>query len=533
MSDSLHAGFLRSVDRFPDRPAIEVDGTVLSYRELHGTALSIAAAIQQSDSAPDAQFTAVFASRSPTAYAGVLGALLAGHAYVPLNRAFPVERTKSMLVRSGAHTIVVDRNSADQLEEVLRGIETELCILSPEDINWSNERARWPQHRFLNLVDLPPAAAWREPNLAQDPLSYLLFTSGSTGTPKGVMVMQRNVRSYVEFITGRYAITEQDRFSQMFDLTFDLSAADMFVAWERGACVCCPSERALIAPRSFVRDRGITIWFSVPSTCIFMKRLGMLKPNLYPGLRVSMFCGEALRVEDASDWQKAAPNSVVENLYGPTELTIACTFYRWNEATSPSVCELGTVPIGQPFPGMEAIIVDHKLMEVEPGVDGELLMTGSQLTKGYLDDSERTATAFVIPPGKSKVFYRTGDRVRCALGGAMSYLGRLDNQVKILGHRVELGEVEAAARHVSGVDAAIAVPYPMTPAGAGGLELFLQAADGDTALIIRELSRVLPSYMVPRNVHLVSRFPLNPNGKFDRRALANRLERMHEHRVAE
>jgi non-ribosomal peptide synthetase component F len=191
-------------------------------------------------------------------------------------------------------------------------------------------------------------------------------------------------------------------------MTFDLSAADMFAAWECGACVCCPSEKTLINPGRFINDARLTIWFSVPSTAVFMKRLGALKAGTYYNLRVSMFCGEALPVEVAKAWAEAAPNSLVENLYGPTELTIACMYYRWDSTYSLTESVYGVVPIGEPFPNMLPLVVDQSLNGVAPGEEGELLMTGPQLSLGYWRDPGKTAAAFVIPPGCSEVYYREG-----------------------------------------------------------------------------------------------------------------------------
>jgi non-ribosomal peptide synthetase component F len=190
----------------------------------------------------------------------------------------------------------------------------------------------------------------------------------------------------------------------------------------------------LIKPGRFINDARLTVWFSVPSIAVFMKQLGALKPGKYPGLRVSMFCGEALPVEVAKAWAEAAPHSVVENLYGSTELTIACAYYRWDPARSASESAYGVVPIGEPFPQMSALVVDEALREVKPGEDGELLMTGPQRSLGYWLDPLKTEAAFVRPPGQDEIYYRTGDRVRKPVGNCpMLYLGRLDSQVKILG----------------------------------------------------------------------------------------------------
>jgi non-ribosomal peptide synthetase component F len=195
---------------------------------------------------------------------------------------------------------------------------------------------------------------------------------------------------------------------------------------------------------------------------------------MYPGLRLSLFCGEALPMDITRHWALAAPNSVIENLYGPTELTISCTAYRWDNATSPDECEQGIVPIGQPFDDMQALIVDEQLREVEDGTDGELLMRGPQLSLGYWQDEAKTRHAFVQVAGKNGTFYRTGDRVRRdAVNKPLVYLGRLDNQIKVLGHRVELGEVEAAIRQASGIEGVVALG-PKTESGADGIEVFLE-----------------------------------------------------------
>jgi acyl-CoA synthetase (AMP-forming)/AMP-acid ligase II len=235
---------------------------------------------------------------------------------------------------------------------------------------------------------------------------------------------------------------------------------------------------------------------------------------------LSLFCGEALPVEVVREWSSAAPNSVIENIYGPTELTIGCTSYRWDNRTSPAQCEHGIVPIGEPFEDMEALIVDEDLREVAVGCEGELIMTGPQLSKGYWCDEEKTKRAFVSIKGRHGLYYRTGDRVRrSAPNRPLVYLGRLDNQIKVLGHRVELGEVEAVVRNLSGLDAVVALGWP-NGSSADRIELFLEADGFDTQPLLNQLKTKLPSYMVPGRIRLLRRFPLNPNGKYDRRALA-------------
>jgi amino acid adenylation domain-containing protein len=519
--DSLWQRFTQSCEQFADRPAIIVAGRETTYGQLANKAKSLAATIQRESDRGAVPLTAIFAYRSETAYAAVLGALMAGHGYVPLNRTFPVERTRLMLERSLCRSVIVDAGSASQLDKILPNLNTELLIVCPDHDDVTEFVAKFPRHRFVGMNEIDPPEKWRAATVHNDSIAYLLFTSGSTGQPKGVMVSHANVTHYVDYVSKRYCYSCNDRLSQTFDLTFDLSAHDMFVGWQNGACVCCLSQKQLIKPGAFINDLKLTAWFSVPSTAVFMRRLGVLKPDMYPDLRLTLFCGEALPVEIARDWALAAPNSIIENIYGPTELTIACTTYRWDSAVSPVESEHGVVPIGEPFDGMVALIVDEQLHEVENGVDGELLMTGPQLSQGYWNDEGKTKRAFISVPGRNSIYYRTGDRVRrLASDKPLTYLGRLDNQVKVLGHRVELGEVEAVARKLSGLDAVVAIAGPnMT--NADGIELFLEVDQFDIEPLLKQMKQELPYYMIPRKIRTLSRLPLNPNGKYDRVALRN------------
>ena len=522
----LWTGFLRSCEQFPKRGAIDIAGCEVTYQQLAYRAKRLAATLQ-ARAVPDAvPLTAVFAYRSETAYAAVLGALMAGHGYVPLNRTFPTDRTRLMLERSMCRSVIVDAGSEPQLEALLCSIAIPLVIICPDRADVTELAAKFPAHRIIGANELADAERWHPVDVSVDSIAYLLFTSGSTGQPKGVMVSHANMLHYLDCATKRYGFTSNDRVSQTFDLTFDLSAHDMFVAWESGACLCCLTQKQLINPCAFVNDARLTVWFSVPSTAAFMRRFGVLKPGMYPGLRLSLFCGEALPVEIVRHWALAAPNSVIENLYGPTELTIACTAYRWDNTKSPDECAQGIVPIGQPFDGMRALIVDEQLREVKHGTEGELLMTGPQLSLGYWQDEEKTRQAFVPVAGNNGTYYRTGDRVRRpAVNKPLVYLGRVDNQIKVRGYRVELGEVEAVVRQLSGLDGVVALGWPTTESGPDGIEVFLETDSFDTKALVSQLKGKLPVYMLPRNVLALRRFPLNANGKYDRKALQLILEK--------
>ncbi len=567
---TLREGFLRSLRQFPEREALNLGGESLTYTQLCERAERIAATLDRFAPVHESQagqagqeggasqetpprLTAIFGHRHPSAFAGVLGALFRGHGYVPLNPTFPVPRSRAMLERSGCGALVVDATATSKVAELLEGFSRSMLVLAPDLDNVSELREALPDHQVLGAEDLLPGAGYALGASDHDDIAYLLFTSGSTGDPKGVMVAHRNVTHFVDVMVERYGITEADRFSQTFDLTFDLSVFDMFCAWERGACLCVPTAQEKLFPSKYVKKQALSVWFSVPSTGVLMSRLRMLKPESYPSLRWTLFCGEALPCEIADKFASAAPNSTVENLYGPTELTIACTLYTWRGADSVAESLHGVVPIGEPYPGMRAIVVDTELKALPRGDAGELLLAGPQVTPGYWNDQERTDKAFVVPPGETEVYYRTGDRVTWPEGGPLLYLGRVDNQIKIQGYRVELGEIEAVLREVSGAEVAIALGWPVTPSGADGVVGFISApvaaaptrpagsespesattesgeesaaasADPGQRAALAAKTR-LPSYMQPSRVLVVDEFPLNSNGKVDRKALLARLE---------
>jgi amino acid adenylation domain-containing protein len=499
----LAARFLRSAELHPNRPALEVAGATLSYAELRARAFGVARLLRTSDPGGGGgpELTGVFGSRSVAAFAAILGILLRGHGYVPLNPRFPPRRNADMLERAGCRVLLVDAAELEAAREVVEGMADPPRLLVVDEAEDADEV-------------VPPGGGTETP-------AYLLFTSGSTGRPKGVLVRQSNVAAFLDAVAARYDLRETDRLSQLFDLTFDLSAYDLFAAWQHGACVCCPDVGHLLRPADFVRAAGLTVWFSVPSAAMFVDRLGGLEPGMFPTLRLSLFCGEALPADLADGWADAAPNSTVENLYGPTEATIACTAHRWERGSAPGAN--GFVPIGEPLGLTEAHVLDEHGNEVAPGEPGQLLLRGPQVVEGYWDDPAATARSFVTMQGNGRG-YLTGDRVvRPSAGAPLEYLGRMDSQIKILGHRVELEEVEAVLRDESRADA-VAVGWPPTPSGAAGIVAFIADPAVDTVELRRALLARLPDYMVPRELRLVNELPLNANGKRDRKALLAALE---------
>jgi len=528
MFQSLISGFVASVRRFPSRKALVLRGSTLTYEQLSVLAAKISAAIEEAETS--SPLVAVLAHRSETAYGAVLGILASRKGYVPLHPRFPSDRLKRMLLLSGCDSVIVGPEGLGRLKDMLGSFHKPLKVILTRGAEAEELRPHSsPEHRFLSIDNVSKQATpvAETPEVAPESVAYLLFTSGSTGDPKGVAVSHANVTAYVRHVCELYGVTEHDRVSQHFDLTFDLSVHDMFVCWERGACLCSIPEKSLMMPAKFIKDHELTMWFSVPSLIGFMRRLRMLKHDSFPSLRCSLFCGEPLPAELAEAWQQAAPNSILDNLYGPTEATIAITRYRWGAANSSTSCFNGIVPIGWPFDGQKTTLINPEGEPVSLGEEGELVLSGSQVTAGYWKNPETSQERFVsLPAVGNGVWYRTGDLAKQSGDGCLHYMGRLDDQIKIRGFRVELQEIDHVVRTAAGTPEAVAVPWPVARGGSvdGVVAFVCGEKDGREAAILDHCRRCLPEYMVPRRVCFLDEFPLNVNRKVDRKRLAHLLK---------
>jgi|SRR5579862_4015946 len=510
---SLRAGFLKQVAARPNAPALVVKDRIWSYGELDETARRWAGATIRRLGRP-VERIGIFGSRSQVSYTSALAALYSGAAFVPLNPRFPADRTRAMICHADLDAIFVDKLASNQLMAVVDGLGKLPHIWLPDTD--SAEELSLSQPIGEELLQLPASR-----------LAYLLFTSGTTGSPKGVPILHSNVRSFINWAVDRYQIHPEDRFSQTFDQTFDLSVFDLFVAWEAGACVYAMSPIDLLAPSKFINKNKLTVWFSVPSVPAQMRKRNLLGSGILPTLRWSLFCGEPLPRASAEAWQAAAPNSIVENLYGPTELTIACTVHRWDPKVSPPLCVNGMVAIGKPFPGLTAALVDDRLRRVSDGEPGEMCICGAQTSPGYWKDPVTTSKHFVKISGSGlpdEIFYRTGDQARQLPNGEYVCLGRTDHQIKVMGFRVELGEIEEVLQRGTGVVQAVAIGWPVSEGTAQGIVAFVNGAAVDTAELKRACKLSLSDYMVPSRIIPVDDMPLNANGKIDRTMLRIRLE---------
>jgi len=324
----------------------------------------------------------------------------------------------------------------------------------------------------------------------------------------------------------RYGYRETDRFSHMFDLSFDLSVFDLFMAWKVGGCLCVPDAAAKKLPSDYILRERISIWFSVPSVVVLMERMRQLEPARFEGIRMSMFCGEALPADATIAWGQAASNSTLHNIYGPTEVTLACTWYDIPKDDPAQDAVNGVIPIGTAYSGMVARVVDAEMNDLPPGGEGELVMSGPQVALGYWKDQAKTDAVFVEDAKLGGISYKTGDLVRQPENAdePIIYLGRIDHQIKLHGHRVELGEIEASLCAASNAPRAVVLPWPIRNGVPAGLAAFVECENIDTPQIIATLKTSLPDYMIPKKVYAVEEFPQNANGKTDRRALGEMLK---------
>lgn len=515
---SIREKLLASLSRFESNTAIFVDNEAYSYEVFFRNVFRCSNAFLAKGFKGNSSI-AIMGMRSFHTYVGVIGALMAGGYYVPTNPSFPSSRNLKIINASKSQYAVLDMKYLKVYDEVLRNCNG-LIIFVEKETDVEMLKIKYPNHDFCAFENSPHNI----PEIAEPKGSdnvYLLFTSGSTGEPKGVAVNNTNVENYLYASSLRFKVAPDDRFIQLFDLTFDLSAHSLFLSMTNGAGLYIADDKSLLNPIKFAAEHKITHWGSVPTVLSILEKLRLLKANILPCIRYTMFCGEALPYELACRFSEAAPNSVIENIYGPTEATIACTYYQFDKTLSKEFSINGLVPIGEAFDGMEATTVDEDFKPVKKGEQGELLLSGVQLACGYFNDEEKTKEKFIDIDGK--IYYRTGDLVR-ENGAGLVFVGRVDSQIKIRGYRIELSEIEyEASKHV-GTNGVVALPFPPGATNYEGIALFVQNNGVWTSAgLMEELQKKLPSYMVPAKIISIDEFPRNASGKTDRNKLKELL----------
>lgn len=372
----------------------------------------------------------------------------------------------------------------------------------------------------LNVIEtnsLNSNAEVKNNNLTLGNLLYILFTSGSTGTPKGVPISLNNLNAFVNAFYGiGYAINDEDRFLQIFDFTFDVSVQSYVLPLVKGASIFTvpQTEIKFMSALKILTTHQITFAKLVPSTLHYFKPY-FERINL-PHLKYSLFSGEALSYTLAKEWSKCVPNASVENHYGPTEATIDCLYYRLGKSNVESHQDI--MSIGEPFNGVDAQIIDGNNQFLNTDEQGELVVNGSQVTSGYLNNPEKNKESFIEIGGK--IYYKTGDLVFKNDNNNFFYCGRIDNQIQIQGYRVEIGEVEFQIKKILPKKNIIITTFTINEVLS--LVLFIEGVeDFDLEGFEIKLRKNLPHYMLPKTIKFVSEFPLTTSGKTNIKELKN------------
>jgi amino acid adenylation domain-containing protein/non-ribosomal peptide synthase protein (TIGR01720 family) len=505
----LHELFRAQAARTPDAVALRQESESLSYAQLDALSDGLALRLRRLGASPGS-LVAVMLERTPRLVAALLAVLKTGAAYLPLDPQYPAERLAFMLADAAAPVVITERSLAGVLPEQPGHI---LCLdddsATPEETQpfFSSDAAAGTTGACVDFACVQP-----------DSLAYVIYTSGSTGRPKGVMIPHRTVVNFLHSMRREPGLSADDVLVAVTSLSFDIAALEIFLPLMVGACVVMAAREEAAEGttlRALLEGSNATAMQATPATWRMLLESGWTGKT---GLKV-LCGGEALGRELADELLRADVTGVW-NLYGPTETTI------WSSVGQVErVADGGErrVSIGRPIDNTQIYVLDEALQPVPVGVNGELYIAGEGLARGYLGRPGLTAEKFVPDPyGRARGgrMYRTGDVVRYGAGGGLNYLGRADNQVKVRGHRIELGEVEAALTRASGVRQCVVT----APEAAGGRRLvaYVVAEAGfevEAGELRRVLSERLPGYMVPSAFMLLDELPLTPNGKVDRARL--------------
>ncbi|MFY2561289.1 amino acid adenylation domain-containing protein [Corallococcus terminator] len=483
---TVHGLFEAQAARRPEATAARFGALALTYAQLDARANQLANHLRHLGVGPG-QRVGLFLERGLELLVGLLGILKSGAAYVPLDPMYPAPRLMHILEDSGVAALVT---------------EPELAALIPD---WRG--------RVLRSSDAAQAsdAAPGAPTGGSD-LAYVLYTSGSTGLPKGVAVPHEAAANFLTSMRREPGMTERDTLLAVTTVAFDISVLELFLPLSVGGCVFIASqEEAVDGTRlmPLLTTSGATVMQATPSTWRMLLSLG------WSGLpTLKLLCGgEALPSELLAPLR--ARCAELWNMYGPTETTVWSTVSRLEAG--------GPITLGHPIANTQAHVLDAWLQPVPPGVVGALYLGGLGVARGYLNRPDLTAASFVPDPHAGRQgarLYRTGDLARRRPDGSLEFLGRGDGQVKLRGHRVELGDIEAQLARYPGV--AEAAVRPWGPAGDPALVAYVQPVPGttlDEAALREHLRAHLPAYMLPAHLVVLTSFPRTANNKLDRKAL--------------
>ena len=522
----------QSAQKYPDKIAVKDTACAYTYEQLWKMARHIGSRLTK-HTTPNHP-VCVFADKSADTLAVFFGIIYAGCFYTLVDPSFPEARIQSMLSVLEPDVIVDGSNAPDKLaacgctervirmETLVHGLKFE-CT-NPEDTEnvaqTGTDGTTGCVNRQKELSDIENARLQeiRESMIDTDPL-YCNFTSGSTGTPKGVLVAHRSVIEFIDQFTEIFDITKADVIGNQAPFDFDVSVKDIYSAMKVGATLVVIPKAYFMFPNSVVdmldENHVTTLIWAVSALCL-LNRLYGLKHKVPADINKILFSGEAMPIRQLHAWQSCYPDAMFVNLYGPTEITCNCTFHILDREYT----EEEKLPIGIPFPNERVFLLDEDNHLIEPGIVGkigELCVAGTTLALGYYRNAAATANAFAanpLNPDYPETIYRTGDLASYGGDGLLYFAGRKDFQIKHMGHRIELEEIEHALAAIPEIEGA-ACFYDR----AKNKVVACYIGIDDKKYLITAMKNKVPDYMVPNVFCKVDMLPLNKNGKTDKKLL--------------
>ncbi len=510
-----------SAERHPDRIAVvEPGGSTATYAELNARANALAGFLS-ANGVKRGDRVGVVLPKSISAVVSLFGIMKAGAAYVPVDHAAPAARTRRILADCRIKAIVVDSRCLDVIphaEAPDLALSAVIVVGGSADSIGGAVQAT----SFADALKSGPSGSGVTPGSSD--LAYILYTSGSTGMPKGASITHGNAVSFIEWSSSVFAPTEEDRFSNHAPFHFDYSVFDIYLTIKHGAALYLITEELGRNPKElarFIAGSRLTVWSSTPSALMMLVRFGDLTTHDASNLRLVTFGGEVFPPRQLRELRRLWQRPEFFNLYGPTEITTACTFARIPQ-TIPADRE-APYPIGFPCSHCRALVLDEEQREVAAGGEGLLHISGPSVFSGYWNRPAETAAAFFERDGVR--WYNTGDVVRWEAGEGFVYVGRRDRLVKRRGFRIELGEIESALYLHSQLLEAAVVSISDPEAGAK-IIAFLCCPAGEPPSLV-ELKTFcggkLPAYMIPDQFIFQDRLPRTSSNKVDYQALKGQL----------
>jgi amino acid adenylation domain-containing protein len=527
MKRRLHDALEVAAALHPDKTGVFLRDRKMTYSEWDSASNRLARALREAG-CQRGDRVGLLLPKSLEALIGMFGALKADCAYVPLDTASPAARLARILESADCRCVLAVESTSTLLNALIRG-----HAIGTPAIGWMDDGAELEdcnpaRFSWRDVQSLPDASSGSSASDERD-LAHILYTSGTTGVPKGVMITHFNVMQFVDWSIRRFGMDSGDRISGHPPFHFDLSTFDIHGTVAAGAELhLVPPELNLLPARlaDFIRNAGLTQWFSVPSILTHMAKSDAIRWHDFPALRRLLWCGEKFPTPALIHWMRRLPQVSFFNLYGPTETTIASSCCHIAECPQEETAE---IPIGKACDGEQLLLLDEKLEPTADGEMGDLYISGVGLSPGYWRDTARTAAAFVtspFEPGAPRI-YKTGDLARRGRDSQIYLSGRSDAQIKSRGYRIELGEIEAALYAQPEVrDAAVVAIESSAFEGTEICCAWVPAAGFESTPVIplkRRLADLLPAYMLPAHWMVVDRMPLNGNGKTDRPCLRERF----------